>query len=395
MIRGWPLLAALLFAAAPLHPALAETQTKQPYELVRSLRAIQDQIARGNMAAHHFQKKFIPQVTDLLNQAKPEVWKEPKNARAAVIFVLSGGNPSVLQKILESKEEPSIDAALIKGALAYSEGRLGEADKLLGKFDARQVDPSLAGLIALVQAMLTEKKGTFAPANRLYDDARLLAPGTLVEESALRRQTFMAAAEKNLPRFETLSSQYFRRFGRCVYGIIFRRQFTKTMAAHQYTDDLNLMKRMESVINDLWPAGRLEVYAIATAEGVRRGKIEFARYMGAKAAALAPANSTASWRVKLYNGATAIVTPDYDQGLAELQSIPRDRLSKKDTAFLDAALGLAHGLHRLPDPPAPGTGPPPDASGTAPAGNEAIERAKLTIAAADGLLKAPAASAGR
>lgn len=393
MIRGGGRALLIALCAAALLPqlALAETRAKQPYELVRSLRAIQDQVARGNMAAHNFQRKFIPQVAELLNQAEPEVWKDAKNVRAGVIFVLSGGNPSVLHKILALEGEPAIDPALVKGALAYAEGRLGEADKQLAKFKPREMDPSLGGLIALVQAMLTEKKGTFAPAHALYDDARLLAPGTLVEESALRRQTFMAATEKKLVRFETLASQYFRRFGRCVYGIIFRREFAKTLAASQYADELSLLKRLEAVMTEMPAADREEMYMVATAEGLLRGKIEFARYTVAQAAALAREGTAESWRVKLYNGATALVTPDYDTGLAELQSIPRGKLAKKNAAMLDAALALARELRRMPAPPAPGAAPPPADSGQPAMGSESIERAKLAIAAADGLLKPPAA----
>jgi chemotaxis protein MotC len=239
-----------------------------------------------------------------LSKAAPEVWQDPRNARAAVIFVLSGGNPSVLRQLLEHGVNPAVDIGLLKGALAYSEGRVAEADRLLSKFDARTLDPSLAGLIALVQAMLAEKKNNIRLASSRFDDARLLAPGTLVEESALRRQAFMMAADNKLEQFEVFSSQYFRRFGHCVYGIIFRREFGRTLAASKYVDDLNLLRRLEPVLDALNPDERQELYMVAAAEGIRRGKVAFTRYTAARAAALTPAGTPESWRVKLYENAT-------------------------------------------------------------------------------------------
>jgi chemotaxis protein MotC len=47
-----------------------------------------------------------------------EVWKEPRNISAAIIYVLSGGAPKVLSLLLERGDVPPERLDLAKGALA-------------------------------------------------------------------------------------------------------------------------------------------------------------------------------------------------------------------------------------------------------------------------------------
>ena len=53
---------------------------------------------------------------------------------------------------------PGMDDKLVQGVLAYGEGRNAEAADLLIRIDARSLDPSIAGHLALVQAELIAKK---------------------------------------------------------------------------------------------------------------------------------------------------------------------------------------------------------------------------------------------
>ena len=158
-----------------------------------------------------------------------EGWKDPRNARAAVVFVLSGGSARVLQKLMRSGASADINEKLIKGALAYGEGRHDEAAELLAGIDARALDPGMAGHVAYVQGELAARK---EPAKALVhlDEARLLSPGTIVEEAALRRQIALLAAAGSADRYEALATQYLRRFPNSVYAGGFRQQFALAIA---------------------------------------------------------------------------------------------------------------------------------------------------------------------
>ena len=59
----------------------------------------------------------------------------------------------------------------------------------LAALNARSLPPTLGAEIALVQSALVAQNDLKATIERL-DEARLLMPGTLVEEAALRREIF-------------------------------------------------------------------------------------------------------------------------------------------------------------------------------------------------------------
>ena len=64
-----------------------------------------------------------------------------------------------------------------------------------------------------------------AKALAYLDDARLLAPGTLIEEAAFRRQIALIASAGDGERYEMMVARYLRRFPNSVYAGNFRQQF--------------------------------------------------------------------------------------------------------------------------------------------------------------------------
>ena len=105
------IIAAALLAL--LSPALAEEtgpSVREPYQLVRTLQALQDEIARGNLEAHNAQPALLKRLAEKFQEADPDVWKDPRNSRAAVTFLLSGGDPQVVGA-LRSRKLLSIDEA--------------------------------------------------------------------------------------------------------------------------------------------------------------------------------------------------------------------------------------------------------------------------------------------
>lgn len=234
--------------ALPAGTTLCQEAAKQPFELVRSLRALQDRIAQGDTAAHAAQRKLVAEIAEEMVAANATVWSDPRNARAAIIYALSGGEPRVLKPLFRVRALPGIDDKLLNGALAYSEGRNAEAAELLANIDPRALDPSLGGHVALVRSTLVAGKDA-AKAIPLLDDARLLAPGTLVEEAALRRQTFLVAVAGDRDGFEMLASQYMRRFPNSVYAGSFREQYAMEITGERYAAER--LPRLEATLREL------------------------------------------------------------------------------------------------------------------------------------------------
>lgn len=338
--------------------AAAEDAAKQPYELVRTLQGIQDQVTRGSAAASEFQKGFLVKLNEELHQMPGDVWDDPRNARAAVIFVLSGGHPRLMKDLLGRSSALPIDEKLVKAALAYGEAEVADATELLADIDHRQLEPGLAGLVALIKGTLlsrTDAKKAIA----LFDDARILSQGTLIEESALRQEILLVAGEGDLTRFDRLSSQYSRRFGNSVYAANFRRQFFAGVARQDFAGTSEWIARTEAELEKVAPSERAEAYLSIANEAALAGNVEIARYAAGHAAELFRKGSADHERAKLYEGAVLIITDDHDKGEEALRSIAAEKLRETDRELLNAALSVSREVSRWPEAPAASQEPMP------------------------------------
>ena len=75
----------------------------------------------------------------------------------------------------------------MRAAMAYGENRNAEAMELLAEIDPRSLDASIAGHVALVRRSWRRRR-IADKALALVGEARLLAPGTMIEEAALRHE---------------------------------------------------------------------------------------------------------------------------------------------------------------------------------------------------------------
>ena len=187
----------------------------EPYELVRALQTVQDGIANGDTAAHGSHIALIRQIGEKFLAADPGVWSNPQNGQAVIIYLLSGGGPQVVRKL--PRDKLNVDERLFDGALAYVEGRQDEARELLKDVKPRTLPSGLGGQVALVQGALFARAEASLAIERL-DDARLLLPGTLVEEAALRREILLVGQAEDFDKFEFLTLAYIRHYRNSVYA---------------------------------------------------------------------------------------------------------------------------------------------------------------------------------
>lgn len=337
---------------------------KQPYILVRSLRSVQDQVARGSTSAHEQQRDLMRDLGAQMVAMPVAVWDDVRNVRAAIFFVLSGGNPTVLRPITERAMLPTVERRAVRGALAYGEGRVVDALGLLQKLDARSLDPLLGGIVALIQGTLITKKDP-VKAIRFFDEARLLAPGTLIEESALRQQILLLAREGELERFDLLTAQYSRRFPNSLFARSFRRQFFAGVARQNFKRASEWISRTETELMKVPVAERVGLYLAIAEEATRGGNIDIARYAAGKARELSRADSRTLQRAKLFEGAALAVTPDFEQGLALLNEVDSSKIDTSDRDIRESALAVAGAVGRWPVPPAKNEEPEPESVGRA------------------------------
>lgn len=330
----------------PEVPAVEADQ--QPFILVRSLRSVQDKLAAGSAEAHEEQRRMLRALSDRLRRMPTQVWDDVRNVRAAVFFVLSGGNPAVLKIIIGRSASPHVERRLLNGALAYGEGRKRDALGLLTPVDVRGLDPVLGGMVALIQGTLISRTNP-KEAIRRFDEARLLAPGTLIEESALRQEILLLARQGEVERFDLLANQYSRRFPESLFAQNFRRQFFAGVARQHFKRASEWLSRTETELLKV-PAGeRAGLYLAIAQEATKGGNIDIAKYAAEKAREFSHQGSRQMARAMLYEGAARVATDEFETGVALLREIDLSKLDAADRDIHAAALSVSRSVGAWPE----------------------------------------------
>lgn len=338
-------------APPPLWPDVSAVDVeKQPYMLIRALRAVQDEVASGSVSAHERQRQMMRDVETQLIELPVAVWDDVRNVRAAIFFVLSGGNPVVLKPILARPKTPYIERRALRGALAYGEGRIVDALGLLSKLEARKLDPLLGGIVALIQGTLASRKNPVR-AIAFFDEARLLSPGTLIEEAALRQEILLLAREGELERFDLLTAQYARRFPNSLFAQSFRRQFFAGVAKQDFKRASDWISRTETELMRVPAAERVGLYLAIAEEATKGGNIDIARFAAGKARELSRVDSRTYQRAALFEGAALAATEDFGQGLDMLNRVDPTQLAIPDREIRDSALAVAGAVGKWPVSP--------------------------------------------
>lgn len=330
------------------HAQHADEPVREPYQMVRSLQMLQDQIARGDLEAHNAQPALLKRIGDSFLKTDAAVWKEPRNSRAAVTFLLSGGAPQVIVS-LRARNVLNIDEATVDGAIAYVEGRTDEAKSKLGHIKPRSLPATLGAEIALVQSALVAQDDPKA-AIGLLDDVRLLMPGTLVEEAALRREIFIVGQDDDFDKFEALAVRYFRRFRHSIYAGNFRQRFAMSVARFSFAQRADRFPRLVAILDHLDRSSQRGLYLLIARTALVRGKPEMAMLAAKHVSFLTDEGSPERLRAHLYHAAARVVTPDHSLATAELEKIDKTKLSERDVELQTAALAVGLNVRKaLPD----------------------------------------------
>lgn len=179
-----------------------------------------------------------------------------------------------------------------------------------------------------------------------YDIARLEAPGTIVEEAALRRSLAIAVEDGDAGRGVEYAQRYARRFLHSPYAS----QFADLLVAL-------VVKRADSIGEETVQ----ETFAMMDAERQKEaylrlsrlaaisGKDSLARMAALKAKALSPAMpDQPEVQANLYESLSNIGTPDVVSAIEAIGQIPEAQLSDRDRALRDAARAIAEQVVRPP-----------------------------------------------
>lgn len=336
----------------PTHdqPRSQAANAASPVQMLRTLQLMQDQIAIGSTEAHMGQRGLLTILDNRFMDLPPEVWEDGKNIRAAIAFVLSGGNPQILRKLLElgNPAIPIEDRSFVEGTLAYVEGREEESKGKLLSVNVQSLPPMLGAQLALVQSALVVRTDP-KKSSDLLDFVRLQAPGTLLEEGALRRQVFVASQTGDVKKFLALSSGYLRRYRHSIYAGNFRQRLASALTRIDFGRDQGLFEGVVEMLMDLEPDARRDIYLLAARSSIEQGKTHSARMLAEKAKELSEGDVVSAARAKLYRAAAMIVSPEtIGMAVEDLKGIDRTKLEASDAMLLDSALSMAGHIRVMP-----------------------------------------------
>ncbi|WAJ29975.1 hypothetical protein [Antarcticirhabdus aurantiaca] len=319
------------------------TRGPMPFEIVRSLEFLQDQIGRGNAAAMRAQQTVLNRFAPAFLSVEPDVWKDPRNLRAAVIFTMSGGPPSVLRGVSARAEMSSTDRALVEAALAYVENRNKDAARRLAALDLATMEPALAAQASLARAQLLEAD---APDSALADiqRVRLLMPGTLLEEAALRMGVAIAEGQGEFRLADTLARRYFDAYARSAYAGNFRARFAAAYAERGRDGGIEVLAVIRDVTHALPDDERLGILLSVGRRALVMGNEALTAAICEDALLLPEMPPGERERAKLYQAAATIAGRTTSEARAMLDAIDRSLLHPADVEILSAAYAVVDGM---------------------------------------------------
>ncbi|WP_269581813.1 chemotaxis protein [Roseibium sp. Sym1] len=349
------LLLALYATFAHIAGASAEaqgtgTRDARPFEMIRSLQVLQEQIAQGNSHALRAQRSLLVKMDRDFFNMPADMWQEPRNARAAVVHLLSGGHPRVMRKLLTLEPAPAVDRRLLEASLAYVEGREEDMLGLLEDIDPLDLPAGLGGHVALVKAAPYIRTDP-ARAMQLLQVASLLMPGSLVEEAALRREVFVAGMMADVDRFRVLSIRYLRRFRSSVYAGDFRRRFALALDTLGFVKSEDKFALLDPVLHEFDADSRRGLYLRLARSALLAGHLNVARKATGEALLLAVEGTREHEILKIYLAATRLDPEMITANRDLLWSVDPQMLSDQDRAVLDGVYVVLNSVRHFPEPP--------------------------------------------
>lgn len=343
----WSVLAAGLLLL-PMGEAQAQDAPpgKRPYDMMRELRQMQDRLARGDLDAVTKQRALIEQITAEFEKADDEVWKDARNARSVLAFVLSGGDPKVLRGLLLRGQPTGVDTNLARGVHAFVSNRKGEALEHFANVNPLDLEPALAGQIALAQAELLARSDLGRALQKLAE-ARLLAPGTLIEEASLRRQISILSSQKRFADADKASEIYFRRFPNSAYAGTLKRQIARMTVDRPAVDEKSPLTLLEAAIDRMSRRDRVDMYLEISKEALQRGRRDIVNFAAGRAEQLTDAATLLRRRTQIYLQAMRVASLDADAAKDALEKLNSDDLAKDDAELIRAAQAIAGQINRV------------------------------------------------
>ncbi|KFB09180.1 hypothetical protein [Nitratireductor basaltis] len=333
---------AALAASLPVKAAGLE-----PYQMMRSLQVVQDRIADGDHAALPMQTKLLNIIDARLRDAPREAYDDARNLNALLAYASSGGNPATIREVFATLSLEGDLRTIGDGLLSYALGDPNRARAALGGVNPLDLPNAVGAPLGLVAGSLL-MRDTPQRALELFDQTRLMAPGTLLEEAALRRTLDATAILGDAERFARAARQYVSRFIHSPYASQFAESLVAGIVAMRDRIDLEEVAQIaDRMSNEQARVIYLRIARQAAIDG-HEGLLAFASEQAEKKPSDPGKPQPQDPRAILYESAASVTKENVNEVLATLQSIDEKRLSASDKELLRAAKAIARSVIEPP-----------------------------------------------
>ncbi|WLS09635.1 chemotaxis protein MotC [Shinella sumterensis] len=336
-------LAAGLSAAMPARAQSPDDLA--PYKMIRSLQFVQDTVVLGDHSAMEMHRFLLTTIDERLRTAESSIFDDPRNVDAALVYAMSGGNPDTLEFLIRKDVDGHFDSRLTDALRNYLSGTGSQSVKSLAEIFPEYKRSRVGPYLALISANSVLRKDP-ALALSYFDWARLVAPGTIVEEAALRRSIYIASQAGWVDRSMAYANRYARRYLRSPYASQFADLFV-TLAVDHF-DKLDEKDILE-VLSFMDVPRQREVYLRMARLAAISGQNKLASLAAERAQILSgDGESVPKVLADLYSGLASVPSGDVASAMETIVAIPDDKLSVKDRALKEAARAVAEEVLRAP-----------------------------------------------
>lgn len=331
----------------PLAAGLARAGAAEelaPFKMIRSLQYVQDSVVLGDHSAIEMQRFMLGEIDKRLRSVDQSAFRDPRNVDAALVYVMSGGNPDTLDFLADRDIEGNFDSRVTEALRQYLSGKGGLIVEALSKAAPEYKNTRIGPYLFLILGNATSQQDPLV-AMKYYDWARLTAPGTIIEEAALRRSVLLATKANEPDKGFRYALGYARRYLTSPYASQFADVFVELAVAH--FDEVAEQKISEVLAFMDQPRQR-EVYLRVARRAAIGGNQTLARLASKRAEGLADGGTSQSQLASFYEGLAAVPSEDVFAATATINAIPDEKLSPRDRALRQAARAIADAVVQLP-----------------------------------------------
>lgn len=330
-------------------PAMSAAEQKAveapPYLLVRSLQTIQDKVIAGDIASLDIQRYLLSEIDRRLRNADMSIFEDPRNVDAALIFAMSGGNPETLDILAERDIEGNFDNRVTSILRRYLSGRGATTTRQLKEVVPEYRNTAIGPYLELIGAnalMETDVEGAL----KFFDWARVEAPGTIIEEAALRRSLAITSQRGDAKRALSYARRYARRYMASPYASQFADIFVSLAIDHKEALPPPEIKAVLSLIER---KRQREIYLRLGRRAAINGDRPLAEFASTEARRLSSSEDRGQLALaELYTGLVNVPTDGIEKVLRQLADIPDAELSAKDRFLREAATVVAEEVLKPP-----------------------------------------------